>query len=359
MQEAINMAKSVFAGVRVSGVAGAVPKAVVNNLTDHHFCPPEDRKKIVALTRVESYRKAPPEMCSSDLCLAAAEKLLSGLGRGADEIDAIVFATMTPDYRVPSTACVLQHRLGCRTTTIAYDINMGCSGFIVGLYNACSLIKGGGLKRVLLLAGDTQTKLCHDQDKNVVFILGDGGTATLLESDPGAGDIVIELMTDGGRFQNLYVPAGGFRRPSTDATRQVLEQPDGGRRSDEHLYMNGMEIFKFSVTDVVATLASFMDAEKLSPDNVSHLFLHQANWFMNDKIAKKLKFPPVKVPYSIEFYGNTAAASIPLTMAHHFSQKGTTGKERCLLSGFGVGLSWGVAAVTLEGIYAPPIQELA
>jgi 3-oxoacyl-[acyl-carrier-protein] synthase-3 len=292
------------------------------------------------------------------LCLAAAETLLSGLGRQPEEIDAIVFATMTPDYRVPSTACVLQHRLKCRTTALAYDINMGCSGYVVGLYNACSLITGGGLKRVLLLAGDTQTKLCYEQDKNVVFILGDGGTATLLEAEAGAGDIVIELMTDGGRFQNLYVPAGGFRRPSTEATRQVREQPDGGMRSEDHLYMNGMEIFKFSVTDVVKTLTSFMEAEKLSPDNVNHLFLHQANWFMNDKIAKKLKFPPEQVPYTIEFYGNTGSASIPLTMAHHFSRKTATGRQRCLVSGFGVGLSWGVATMLVDGVYAPPIVEL-
>ena len=185
------------------------------------------------------------------------------------------------------------------------------------------LIKGAGLKRVLLLAGDTQTKLCYEQDKNVVFILGDGGTATLLEADPSAGDIVIEVMTDGGRFQNLYVPAGGFRQPSTEATRQVREQADGGMRSEDHLYMNGMEIFKFSVTDVVKTLAGFMEAEKLSADGMDHLFLHQANGFMNDKIAKKLKFPAEKVPYTIEFYGNTGSASIPLTMAHHFSQKGS------------------------------------
>ena len=353
------MAKSVFSGVRISGVAGAVPRAAVNNLTDHHFCPVEDRKKIVALTKVASYRKAPPEICASDLCLAAAEALLSGLGQRAEEIDAIVFATITPDYRVPSTACVLQHRLKCRTTVIAYDISMGCSGYVVGLYNACSLIKGGGLKRVLLLTGDTQTKLCYEQDKNVVFILGDGGTATLLEADAGAGDIVIEVMTDGGRFESLYVPAGGFRRPSTEATRQVRVQADGGMRSEEHLYMNGMEIFKFAATDVVKTLTSFMEAEKLSPDDVDHLFLHQANGFMNDKIAKKLNFPPEKVPHTIEFYGNTGSASIPLTMAHHFSQKGSTGRERCLVSGFGVGLSWGVATMLIDGVYAPPVLELA
>jgi 3-oxoacyl-[acyl-carrier-protein] synthase III len=352
------MPKSAFGGVRITGVAGAVPKNAVNNLTDHEFCALEDRKKIIALTKVASYRKAPAEICASDLCVAAAETLLAGVGRKPEEIDAIVFATLTPDYRVPSTACLVQHRLNCRTSVVAYDIGMGCSGYVVGLYNACSLIKGAGLKRVLLLAGDTQSKLCYERDKNVVFILADGGTATLLEADAGADDLVVELMTDGGRFQNLYVPAGGFRRPSTDATRQVREQADGGMRADDHLYMNGMEIFKFSVTDVVKTLAGFMEAEKLSADVVDHLFLHQANWFMNDKIAKKLKFPAEKVPYTIEFYGNTGSASIPLTMAHHFSQKGSAGKERCLVSGFGVGLSWGVASMALKGVYAPPIVEL-
>jgi 3-oxoacyl-[acyl-carrier-protein] synthase-3 len=328
-------------------------------LTDHLFCSSEDRQKIVALTKVAAYRKAPPHVCASDLSHAAAEVLLAGLGLQPEDIDAIVFATITPDYRVPSTACLLQDRLGCRTSVIAYDITMGCSGYVVGLYNACSLIKGGGLKRVLLLTGDTQSKLCYEKDKNVVFILGDGGTATLLEAESGAEDIVIEVMTDGGRFANLYVPAGGFRRPSTDETRQVREQPDGGTRSEDHLYMNGMEIFKFSVTDVVKTISSFMETEKLTPENVDYLFLHQANWFMNDKIAKKLKVPPEKVPYTIEFYGNTGSASIPLTMAHHFSQRATMRKDRCLISGFGVGLSWGVASMVTDGIYAPPVVELA
>ena len=353
------MAKSVFKGIRISGIAGAVPKAMVNNLTDHRFCPEDDRKKIVALTKVAGYRKAPPEMCTSDLCQAAAEALFSGLNRRPEEIEAIVFATMTPDYRIPSTACLLQDRLKCRTSVVAYDINMGCSGFVVGLYNACSLIQGAGLKKVLLLTGDTQTKLCHGQDKNVVFILGDGGTATLLEAETGTDEIVIELMTDGGRFQNLYVPAGGNRRPSTDATREVREQADGGIRSEEHIYMNGMEIFKFSSTDVVKSIAEFMEKEKISPNDIDSLFLHQANGFMNDKIARKLKFSDEKVPYTIGFYGNTGSASIPLTMAHHFSQKGSAVRERCLASGFGVGLSWGVASMVIDGICAPPVLELA
>lgn len=352
------MAKAVFEGVRIAGVAGAVPSARVNNLTDHVFCPEDDRRKIVELTRVAEYRKAGPELCASDLCQAAAERLLSALGLTAGAVDAIVFATMTPDYRVPSTACLLQDRLGCSTQVVAYDINMGCSGYIVGLFNACSLIAGGGLRRVLLLAGDTQTKLCHDEDKNVVFILGDGGTATLLEAAPGAAPMVIELMTDGSRYKNLYVPAGGFRRPSTPDTREVRLAPDAGLRSEDHLFMNGMEIFKFSVTDVVKTLTAFMAAEALTPDGVGALFLHQANGFMNDKIARKLKFSPAQVPTTIGFYGNTGSASIPLTIAHHLSANGSKAAERAVLCGFGVGLSWGVATTTFDGICAPGVVDV-
>jgi 3-oxoacyl-[acyl-carrier-protein] synthase-3 len=123
--------------------------------------------------------------------------------------------------------------------------------------------------------------------------------------------------------------------------------------------MNGMEVFKFSATDVVKTLAGFMEDEKLSPENVDYLFLHQANGFMNDKIARKLKFPDPKVPNTIGFYGNTASASIPLTMAHHFSTSGGTTPARSLMCGFGVGLSWGVVSAALDGIYAPPIVELS
>lgn len=352
------MPKSVFNGVRIAGIAGAVPRQVVDNMADHDFCPEEDRKKIVELTKVAQYRKAPPDMCASDLCYAAAQSLLGGIGRSPEDIDAIVFATMTPDYRVPSTACLLQDRLHCRTSVVAYDINMGCSGFVVGLYNACSLITGAGLKRVLLLAGDTQTKLCYEEDKNVVFILADGGSATLLEADASADPVVIELLTDGSRFKNLYVPAGGFRQPSTDATRVVEKRPDGGMRSDDNLFMNGMEIFKFSATDVVKTLETFMVEQGLTAADVSFLFLHQANGFMNNQIARKLKFAPAKVPYTIEFFGNTGSTSIPLTIAHHFSKNPATAPTPCLMSGFGVGLSWGVASAVFRDLYTPAVVEL-
>jgi len=351
------MPRSIFSGIRILGVAAAVPEQRVDNLTGHAFSSEEDARKVIALTGVSEYRKAPEHICASDLCEAAANRLFADLGASFSDVDAIIFATMTPDYRVPSTACILQDRLGCPKSVLAYDINMGCSAFIVGLYNACALLNGGGLGRVLLLTGDTQTRLAHSEDKNVAFLLADGGTATLLEADDQAGSITIRLKTDGSRFENLYVPAGGFRRMSDERSGIVTQRPDGGFRSDDHLYMNGMEIFKFSSSDVVDTLAEFMQESSLTPAEVDFLFLHQANKFMTDKIASKLKFPKEKVPYSLGQYGNTGSASIPLTMAHHFSQAGPPQDAKVLLCGFGVGLSWGVAEVTLDGLCAPPLVE--
>jgi 3-oxoacyl-[acyl-carrier-protein] synthase-3 len=193
----------------------------------------------------------------------------------------------------------------------------------------------------------------------VVFLLGDGGTATLVEASERSTDpIVIELMTDGGRFDKLFVPTGGFRKPSTELTRQVKQQPDGGMRAEDHLYMDGMQIFHFSSTDVVKSIKTFMESENLSLEKIDFLVLHQANKFMTDKIARKLKFSLDKVPYSLAVYGNTGSASIPLTIAYNHGEMMPAGENRCLFCGFGVGLSWGIVDIVLNKIYCPPIVEI-
>lgn len=350
------MAESVFQKISIKGIAAAVPKLRVDNLKDHAFISEKERKNIVALTGIQAYRKAADNVCTSDLCAEAAQRLMNDLAIDPGTVDALVFATMTPDYIIPSTACLLQDRLGLSTNAIAYDINMGCSGYIVGLYNAAMLIQGGGLKRVLLLAGDTQTKLCHDQDKNVVFLMGDGGTATLLEAaDAATEPIIIQIRTDGRRYDKLYVPAGGFRTPSTKDTREIRIQADGGMRSMENIHMDGMEIFKFSTTDVVKSMQSFIQSHQIEVEDIDYLVLHQANKFMTDKVGRKLKIPLARVPYSLHEYGNTGAASIPLTMVCHKEAFCSNPKTRCLLAGFGVGLSWGVIHVTLQ---KPQFSEL-
>lgn len=347
----------IFKNIRIAGISGAVPKKKVNNLKDHKFVSLEERKKTVKLTGINEYRKALTGQCTSDLCELAAEKLLKELGIKSSSIDGIIFVTQTPDYILPSTACLLQNNLGCPQTTLAFDVNLGCSGFVYGLYIACSLIQGGSLKRVLLLVGDTQTKLCYNEDKSAVFLLGDAGTATIIEAFPGSPEIKMKFMTDGSRYDKLIVPAGGFRLPSSKETRKIKKQVDGGIRSNEHIYIDGMEIFNFSIIDVVKTTEEFIEDENIEIEEIDYLVLHQANKFMTDKIAKKLSFPPEKVLYSLNYYGNTSGASIPFTIVHCFSKLKEKGSKHCLLSGFGVGLSWGVVDIFLEDVCCPPIIE--
>lgn len=352
------MAKTVFNNIKIRGISGVVPKNIINNLTAHAELPDAEKKKTIKLTGISSYRKAGSDVCASDLCQKAAEMLFDNLNISPETVDAILFVTQTPDYRLPSTGCVLQDRLCCSTDTLSFDINLGCSGYIYGLYTACAMIQGGGMKRVLLLCGDTQTKLYYDKDKNVSFILGDAGTATIIDSEKNDNDIKMTLKTDGSRFDKLIVPAGAFRIPSNENTKKLVKHSDGGFRSQENILMNGMEIFNFSVTDVVKTILDFMAEEDVQVDDTDYLFLHQANKFMTDKIAKKLGFPKGKVPYSLGEFGNTSSASIPLTIAQHFSGIQHPGKAHCLLSGFGVGLSWGVVDIILKDVCCPTIGEL-
>ena len=352
------MSISKFNNVKITGIAGTVPKDVVNNFNDHPNVSQNDKIKTVQLTGITEYRKSTNEICASDLCQRSAETLLSEMNIDPSTIDAIIFVTQTPDYRLPSTACVLQHKLGCSTSTIAFDVSLACSGFIYGLYTACSFIEGGGIKRVLLLCGDTQTKLYHSEDRHVSFLLGDAGTASIIDYHENAHPLSITLRTDGSGHDTMIVPAGGFRNPSNEKTRKIVEGNDGGIRSDEHLHMQGIEVFKFAATTVVKTIKEFMDSINITEQQIDYLFLHQANKFMTDKIAQKLNIPENKVPYSLELFGNTSSASIPLTITNHLSNQEKSLSSKCILSGFGNGLSWGVASVTLDNICCPPVQEI-
>ena len=352
------MSISSFNNIKIVGIAGTVPKLIVNNLNDHPKVNTEEKKKTIQLTGISEYRKSTREVCTSDLCKKSAETLFSEMNINPDSIDAIIFVTQTPDYKLPSTACIMQDKLGCKTSTIAFDISLACSGFIYGLFTACSFITGGGIKRVLLLCGDTQTKLYHSEDKNVSFLLGDAGTATIIDYYKNSEPISITLRTDGSGYDTMIVPAGGFRKPSNEFTGKIVKNKDGDIRSEEHLHMKGIEVFKFAATTVFETIKSFMDEIKISNNEIDYLFLHQANKFMTDKIAQKLNIPKEKVPYSLEYFGNTSSASIPLTIANYFSNYSKSFTKRCILSGFGNGLSWGVADVKFKNTYCLPIQEI-
>ena len=349
------MSVSRISNVKISGIASAVPEQTRTVLDDMIFFGEDKVSKISRNIGVKSRHIAPAHLCTSDLCYFAAERLLSDAGWAKDSVDTLIFLSQTPDYKLPATSCVLQDRLGLSTDCAAFDINMGCSGYIYGLWVASSLLSSGGAKRILLLVGDTVNKLVSKQDQSVALLFGDAGTATLLESSSSAEEITFVLGTDGAGADNLIVPAGGFRSPSNDSTRIQMEKENGTLRSDEELAMNGAEIFAFTLERVPKLINSVLSESNWTTDDVDFFIFHQANKFMLDFLTKKMKLPAHKVLLNLEKFGNTSSASIPLALSDSLIEKMRIDKCKVILSGFGVGYSWGAVGLNMGPIIMPDV----
>lgn len=349
------MSTSKISGVKISGIASAVPEQIRTILDDMKVFGEDEVSKISESIGVKSRHVAPPHLCTSDLCYSAAERLLSDADWAKDSVNALIFVSQTPDYRLPATSCVLQNRLGLSTECAAFDISMGCSGYIYGLWMASNLIAGGSADRVLLLVGDTSNKLLSPQDRSVALLFGDAGTATLLEKSASAESMTFVMGTDGAGSGNLIVPAGGFRNPSNDSSRTRVDKENGNIRSDEDLYMNGAEVFAFTLARVAPLIKSVLSASNWTTDDVDFFVFHQANKFMLNFLAKKMKLPPHKIPLTLEKLGNTSSASIPLALSDSLTQKLRAEELKLVLSGFGVGYSWGAVTLIAGPIIMPEL----
>lgn len=344
--------------VSIKGISACVPKNVVDNARDY----PEKwqgYESFVAATCVAKHRNSPKEVCSSDLCLKATEQLISELSWKKSEIDALVFVSQTPDYfNVPATSCLLQDRLGLSTNCFTLDISLGCSGWVYAMSVICALMQNGTIKKGLLLAGDTPTKFCSKDDKSTYPLFGDAGTVTALEYEEGADPIRFALNTDGSGYNAIIVNVGGFRNPASTESFTVKDYGDGRKRCDLNVEMDGESVFVFGISKAPKVIKSL--AEKYGIDlNAIDLFtFHQANHFMNEKIRSKLKIDEAKVPYSMQEYGNTSCASIPLTLVTRCAEQLKSGKVQHIACGFGVGLSWGAMNFVTNSIVVPNIMEI-
>ena len=327
--------------VAIAGIACCVPSHEINN-ADTHSVSIDDATKIIENTGVKK-RRVVDSVCSSDLCYRAAVNLLSSLDCSPDSIDIVIFVSQTPDYILPATACVLQNKLGLSNKVMAFDINLGCSGYTYGLIVAAQLLCTGVFKRALLLTGDTISKLVSEEDRTVAFLFGDAGAATLLEFNPLASPIFFDYGTDGSGFDNLIVEAGGFRvrYDGTTSQRQCVET---GKRSPSELSMNGPDVFSFTISEVPKTIKKTLMLASWSLKEVDAYFFHQANAFMLKHLIKKIGLNPEKVPIKIEEFGNTSVASIPLTMCLSADKLLENRPTKVVLAGFGVGLSWATIA---------------
>jgi 3-oxoacyl-[acyl-carrier-protein] synthase-3 len=341
-------------GVRLAGIATAVP-ASRDEVRQTATVSVADLAKITASTGVKARHVAPDGVCSSDLCLAAAERILERLGWDRSSVDLLIFITQTPDYLLPATACSLHGRLGLAKSCAAFDVNLGCSGYVYGLSLAAAHVRTGAARRVLLLVGDTISKVISEDDRSVAFLFGDAGSATALESSTDVASMHFVTGSDGSGAGHLQIQAGMFRERSSEQTRAVRARNAGTARNDEQLHMNGPEIFNFTIREVPAMISTVMQAAGWSAGQVDGFVLHQANRFMLEYLIKRMKLPPEKVVMALEDYGNTSSASIPLAICARMRERVMDTPARLVLAGFGVGFSWASAALELDCPHIEPV----
>ena len=348
------MAKITFHGVGIKALSACVPPEVIYNKDLGYLIPEEEIEKTINNIGIIERRIAAPDVMASDLCYKAAQQLMADNDIAPESIDVLLFMSQTPDYRIPATSCLLQHRLGLPRETMCFDISLGCSGYLFALSTAFAYASMEGINRVLLLDGETFSKIVNRRDKVEWPLYGDAGTDTLIEKGD-YGDSTFMLYTDGSGEDTLKIHAG-MRNPITPESCVEREQEDGNIRSDLEVYMDGMDVFNFAISKVPKSIKQLLKETEKSVDDVDYLIFHQANRFMMDFFVKKLKMNPDRVPYCIHKYGNTSSASVPLTISSELCGK-LDGNHTMLMSGFGAGLSWGSALMSMHDCKVSPVIE--
>lgn len=352
------MALLQFSDTGILGLAAAIPKMVIDNYQYTLHFPEDQVKEIVDKVGIKERRFADDKTCSSDLCFAAAEKLLEESDIDRNEIDLLIFVSQTPDYRMPATAFLLQDRLGLSKNTIVFDINMGCSGFIYGLAVVYGFMQQQGIRKALLLDGETRSKVYSPKDRKTAFLFGDGGVAALIGRDEKFGQSYFSLNSDGSRESLIKINAGGYRIPSsTESLKEKVVDEFGNIRSEEQGYMNGADVFNFVIREIPNDIKNILEYSNVDRESIDYFLFHQANDFMNSYLIKKLKLPIEKVPSTIAKFGNTSSVSIPLTIVSELQEK-LKSRKQLMLSAFGVGMSWTSAVINMGHCIIPDIVEI-
>ena len=333
---------------RILAIATHLPDQVLSNEALAELYPAWPAAKILDKTGIRERRIAADRETATDLAEAAANKLFDSKVIARDDVDFVILCSQAPDYILPTSACILQHRLGLRTGVGALDINLGCSGFVYGLSLASGLIASGAASNILLLTADTYSKFIHPLDKSVRTLFGDGAAATLVQAAmPGHTARIGPFVfgTDGSGAGDLIVEAGGQRVPRTADTAR--EEPDGAGnvRSRDHLYMNGAAVMNFTLREVPRTIDALVQKAGIALDEYDAVILHQANKFMLDALQRKLRLSEAKFPRFFTDVGNTVSSTIPFVLEQEINAGRCSQGSRTMIVGFGVGLSWAAASI--------------
>lgn len=342
--------------VSLLSISAAVPKNKVFT-KDYDYISEQEREMFIKTVGIEERRVSPSHLTAADLCFHSAQQIIQTLQWDKNSIDALIFVTQSPDYFIPASSIILQHKLGLSKNTIAFDVNLGCSGYVYGLYVLGSMLQSGQIKRALLIAGDKSTLSTCYKDKSTYPLFGDAGSATALEYNPDAAPIFFNLQSDGSGEDAIKIPHGGSRFHIQPDTFDEIEIEPGIIRSKRHLQLLGADIFNFALREVAPNAEQLFSFANISKENIDYFLFHQANYLMNETIRKKMKIDKSKVPYSIHKFGNTSSASIPLTIVTELREQ-LKSPSTIFLSGFGVGFSWASCVFQSKNIQVLPLLEI-
>ncbi len=353
------MANLIFKHSKITGICTVVPKNKIK-LDDEvkYYDDPNKIKRLKMVVGLNERTVSSKETTPADLMEYAANKLLSDMNIDKNSIDALICVLDYPDYKCPPTACILQGKLNLPNSCMSFDINHGCAGYLYGLNVAFSLIESG-YKKVLLLVGDTKSKTVNIKDRISAPIFGDGAAATLIERIDEINNSYFSLGTNGKDYENIIIPAGGARIPYSSKTAEEITDEFGNTKSLNNFQMNGKNVFDFTMNTVPENIKELLEFSDEKIENIDYLILHQANKAIIHNIALRLGIKDLtKAPSNaLAKYGNLAVASIPCAINDYLYNKTNNENLKLLISGFGVGLAYGSAIITLDkNAYIPEIQ---
>lgn len=322
---------------RIDAVYAGVPSNEVFT-SDYSLFSPDEARLFTKNTGIHSRRVAPHGVTCSDLCYIAAESLLADFDV-AQEIDLLIFVSQSPDYFLPATAILLQERLGLSDSCMAFDISLGCSGYVYGLQVVGQFIQSGAVRKALLLVGDKSTISTAYQDKSTYPLFGDAGSATLISFSTDSSPWFINSGSDGSGKNSIIIEGGHSRNPYGTYSEELVDY-DGKFHSKSHLHLEGLDVFNFALNRVPQSIQETLQCAGKSMDAIDYLVFHQANGLITKTLARKLNVPLERCLTSIENFGNTSSASIPLTLVSHGDDLCGRTDLSLILSGFGVGFSW-------------------
>jgi len=332
-----------FSNKKISGILTVLPKREVKfeeEMGNYNFSESKSLKLKIAMG-YNKHRIVESGVTTSDLCTFGLNYLFEKDLLKKEEIDALILVTQSPDYFMPPTSNVIQGKLGLKQDIICMDINQGCAGFEIGLFQAFLLLEQDEINKVVLLNADILSLKVSKRDRNSNPLIGDGASVTILEKSENANVIYANIKMDGTAFDALIVPAGGFKTPSTPETAEMVEDQNGNFRSKDNLVMKGDAVFNFVQIAVPPMIADLLDYSACPKESVDYFMFHQPNKFMLQKLADKMGIPHNKMPNNIvENFGNASGVTIPTSVTFNLGKRLLTEKLKICFAGFGVGLTW-------------------